>query len=168
VRTVAATRSAVARNLRRVGHTGKSNGTFQAENFDLGGEGVAYHDNVAGNAGGQYRTTEDVDILAATGNGSGYVVNNFETGEWLNYTVSVATGGTYAISLNVSSEMTSGVFHIEIDGVDVSGSISVPNTGNWGAFQAMTVNGIVLGQGSHVIRVVSDQQYFNFDSVQIQ
>jgi hypothetical protein len=26
-------------------------GTFEAENFDNGGEGVAYHDNVAGNAG---------------------------------------------------------------------------------------------------------------------
>jgi len=43
-------------------------GSFEAENFDLGGEGVAYHDAVAGNAGGQYRTAEDVDIISpATG-----------------------------------------------------------------------------------------------------
>ena len=38
-------------------------GTFEAEDFDRGGEGVAYHDNVPGNAGGQYRTSEDVDII---------------------------------------------------------------------------------------------------------
>ncbi len=41
-------------------------GTFEAENFDLGGEGVAYHDNVPGNAGGQYRLNEDVDIIVSS------------------------------------------------------------------------------------------------------
>jgi hypothetical protein len=143
-------------------------GTVQAENFDLGGESVAYHDNVAGNAGGQYRTSEDVDIITATGNGSGYVVNNFETGEWLNYRVSVTTAGTYTISLNASSEMTSGLFHIEVDGVDVTGNLAVPNTGSWSTFQPVSASGIALSAGSHVIRVVSDQQYFNVDSVQIQ
>ena len=38
-------------------------GTIQAENFDDGGEGVAYHDTTAGNTGGQFRNT-DVDIEA--------------------------------------------------------------------------------------------------------
>src|SRR5438552_2565558 len=37
-------------------------GTIEAENFDKGGEGVAYHDTDAANLGGQYRTTEGVDI----------------------------------------------------------------------------------------------------------
>ncbi len=36
-------------------------GTIEAENYDLGGEGVAYHDATAGNSGGLYRT-DDVDI----------------------------------------------------------------------------------------------------------
>ena len=53
--------------------------------------------------------------------GSGYLVNNFETGEWLNYTVSVTTAGTYTISLNVSSEMTTGVFqqYFDFDSVQI-------------------------------------------------
>ncbi|MDO8686315.1 MAG: hypothetical protein Q7J78_06575 [Clostridiales bacterium] len=37
-------------------------GTIQAENFDNGGEGVAYHDSDATNSGGQYRST-GVDIV---------------------------------------------------------------------------------------------------------
>jgi hypothetical protein len=65
-------------------------GTFAAEHFDLGGEGVAYHDMAPGNAGGAFRTGEDVDIVAANGSGSGYVVNNFQTGEWLEYKVVAA------------------------------------------------------------------------------
>ena len=43
-------------------------GTIQAENFDNGGEGVAYHDTTSGNAGGAFRST-DVDIEAASGGG---------------------------------------------------------------------------------------------------
>ncbi len=38
-------------------------GTIQAEDFDDGGEGLAYLDTSAGNTGGQYRST-DVDIEA--------------------------------------------------------------------------------------------------------
>src|SRR6266480_1905741 len=41
-------------------------GSFEAENFDLGGEGVAYHDNTPGNQGGNYRLTEDVDIVVSS------------------------------------------------------------------------------------------------------
>ena len=36
-------------------------GLVQAENFDIGAEGVAYHDATPGNKGGAYRST-DVDI----------------------------------------------------------------------------------------------------------
>src|SRR5262249_6572786 len=40
-------------------------GIVEAENFNEGGEGVAYHDTTAGNTGGAYRQT-DVDIATAT------------------------------------------------------------------------------------------------------
>ena len=142
-------------------------GTFEAEHFDLGGEGVAYHDNVQGNAGGAFRTSEDVDIIAATGNATGYVVNNFETGEWLEYTIDVTNGGGHTIELHVSSEYTTSRFHVEVDGVDVTGSVAVPDTTAWGAFQWIMFSGIDLSAGQHVIRVHADQQYFNFDAVRI-
>jgi len=92
-------------------------GSFEAENFDLGGEGVAYHDNVPGNAGGQYRLSEDVDIILSTDAlGGGYVVNNFETGEWLAYTINVAATAQYNVELRASSRFSTSAFHIEVDG----------------------------------------------------
>src|SRR5439155_632269 len=107
-------------------------GSFEAENFDLGGEGVAYHDNVPGNAGGQYRTSEDVDIIASSDPaGGGYVVNNFETGEWLAYTIHVTQTTTYRIDIRASNSGLTPSFHIEIDGVNVTGSVRVPDTGSW-------------------------------------
>src|SRR6202040_61058 len=43
-------------------------GTIQAEDFDNGGEGLAYHDTTAGNAGRAYRTTDvDIGTIAAGG-----------------------------------------------------------------------------------------------------
>jgi carbohydrate binding protein with CBM6 domain/beta-propeller repeat-containing protein len=143
-------------------------GTFEAEDFDRGGEGVAYHDNVPGNAGGQYRPNEDVDIIVSSdSDGGGYVVNNFETGEWMKYTINVQTATNHDIELRVTSAFADSAFHVEIDGVDVTGRISVPNTGSWSSFQWVGKKGIPLTAGKHVLKIVSDQQYFDLNSVRV-
>ena len=130
-------------------------GTFEAENFDLGGEGVAYHDNVAGNAGGQYRTSEDVDIILDPS--AGYVVDNFETGEWMIYTVNVAAASNYDIAIAASNNFTpSSAFHVEIDGVNVTGSVPVPMTGSWSTFQWVTKSNVPLSAGTHRLKLQSD------------
>src|SRR5260221_379940 len=141
-------------------------GTFEAENFDLGGEGVAYHDNVPGNAGGQYRLNEDVDIILSSDTlGGGYVVNNFETGEWLAYTINVAASAQYDIGLRASSTFSTSAFHIELDGQNVTGTVSVPNTGDWNTFQWVGKTGVPLAAGLHLLKIAADQQYFNLNSI---
>src|SRR6266446_549695 len=144
-------------------------GSFEAENFDLGGEGVAYHDNVPGNAGGQYRLSEDVDIiLSSDALGGGYVVNNFETGEWLAYTINVQTAALYDIEIRASNNFSVNVaFHIEIDGQNVTGIITVPTTGSWSAFQWVGKKSVPLAAGRHVLKIVADQQYFNLNSIRL-
>jgi Polysaccharide lyase/Carbohydrate binding module (family 6) len=143
-------------------------GSIDAANFDLGGQDVAYHDNVAGNAGGLYRTNESVDIIASADTvGGGFTVNNFETGEWLGYTVQVATGGSYDIDLRASSAFSNSAFHVEIDGKDVTGRVAVPNTGAWSAFQWVGAKGVGLTAGTHVLKVVADQQYFNLNGIKV-
>jgi hypothetical protein len=139
-------------------------GLIEAENFDTGGEGVAYHDAVPGNAGGQYRTDTDVDIIA---NGPGYAVNNFQTGEWLEYTINVTQPGVHRLELYVSSEYTTSRWHAEIDGAAVTGSVPVPHTGWWGTFQWVGVSGVSFTAGQHVLRIHADQEYFNFDAIRV-
>src|SRR6266480_1369692 len=142
--------------------------TFEAEDFDRGGEGVAYHDNVKGNAGGRYRTSEDVDIIVSSDSaGGGYVVDNFETGEWLAYTVNVASSAQYDIALRVTSGFPNSAFHIEIDDVNVTGRVFVPNTGGWSNFQWVGKQGVPLTAGRRVLKIVADQQYFDLNSVRI-
>src|SRR5690349_25020313 len=69
-------------------------GTIQAEDFDNGASSIAYWDSTAGNAGGQYRST-NVDIEACSE--GGYDVGWTYPGEWLSYTVNVPSSGTYTV-----------------------------------------------------------------------
>src|SRR4029079_8411435 len=114
-------------------------GTIQAENFDNGGEGVAYHDLSAGNSGGQYRST-DVDIETTTDTGGGYDVGYTDAGEWLEYTVNVASGGLYTFNMRVASCCGGGSYHIEINNVNVSGTKTVPNTGGFQTWTTTSTN----------------------------
>jgi hypothetical protein len=68
-------------------------GRIEAENFDNGGEGVAYHDTTSTNEGGFYRS-EGVDICTC-GSPYGLSVGWTQPEEWMEYTVTVASYGTY-------------------------------------------------------------------------
>jgi hypothetical protein len=131
-------------------------GTIQAEDFDNGGEGVAYHDTTSGNKGGAYRST-DVDIEATGDQGGGYDVGWIRANEWLNYTVSVAQTGTYSVTVRVAASGGGGVFHVEFAGVDRTGPLVVPNTGGWQAWTDLTTT-VVLSGGVQSMRIVADTE----------
>jgi subtilisin family serine protease len=130
-------------------------GTIEAENFDDGGEGVAYHDTTGGNSGGQYRQT-DVDIQPTTDTGGGYSIGYVTASEWLAYSIAVNTAGTYMLQARVASFSGGGSFHVEVDGIDVTGSLAIPNTGGWQTWQTVTRSGVSLTAGPHLMRVVFD------------
>ena len=130
-------------------------GTVQAEHYDRGGEGIAYHDTTAGNKNGVLRS-DDVDLQTATDTGGGYKVKSAVAGEWLKYSVNVTAAGTYTITVRVASLGAGGTFHIEVNGVNKTGPIAVPNTGGWQAWRTITKTGVALSAGEQVIRLVLD------------
>ena len=104
-------------------------GRIEAEDFDLGAEGVAYHDCDPQNRGGAYRPDTGVDLQACSE--GGYNVGWMCGGEWLEYTVDVSRPGPYLIATRVASPTAGGQFHLEFDGVDKTGTLIVPATGGW-------------------------------------
>jgi hypothetical protein len=96
-----------------------------------------------------------VSIKATDDTGSGYVVGWTHAGEWLAYTINVATAGTYMLQTRVASPGNGGTFHVEFNGVDATGSIAVPNTGDWSIFQTISTP-VQLNAGVQVMRVVFD------------
>lgn len=136
-------------------------GKIEAERYDLGGQNIAYYDNTSGNSGSSFRS-DDVDVEACTDAGAGYNVGYVAAGEWLEYTVNV-TAGTYKLEARVASTAAGKSFHVEMNGTNVSGSISVPNTGGWQTWQTVTINNISLTAGQKVMRIYFDTDELNLN-----
>jgi len=142
-------------------------GRIEAENYDLGGEGIAYHDSNAGNFGGAYRT-DNVDLEGtadgfALGTTTNYNVGWTVAGEWLEYSANVVSNGTYDVTFRVAGETayTNGTFHLAVDGVNVSGPMPVPDTGGWQTFINLMKPGVALTAGTHVLRLSFDTDLYN-------
>lgn len=138
-------------------------GTVEAENYDLGGEGVAYSDSDASNNGGEYRTSEGVDIEPCTQ--GGYNVGWTSAGEWLEYTVNVQSAGLYNLEIRVASIFDAGTFHIEFNGADVTGTIASLNTGAWQTWESVRVQNVNLSAGEQIMRIALDNPNHNIDKV---
>lgn len=137
-------------------------GKVEAEKYDEGGSSIAYNDADATNSGGQFRT-DGVDVEATTDAGSGYNVGWTSAGEWLEYTVNVANSTKYDFSFRLATNATGRSLHLEADGVNITGTIAVPNTGGWQSWRTITVPGISLSLGTKVLRVVLDTDGINFN-----
>ncbi|MEN6517908.1 MAG: carbohydrate-binding protein [Methanospirillum sp.] len=135
-------------------------GRIQAENYDLGGEGVAYHDTTPGNTGGMYRH-DDVDIEAAGG-----IVNVgwIRNGEFLIYTTNVVTAGTYLLSARVASPNSGRTFAVSVDGTPLA-TIAVPNTGAYERWTATAPIPVALAAGNHTLKLAFSGDGQNLDYV---
>ena len=141
---------------------------IEAENYDQGGEGVAYHEMSAANTHGAYRLQEGVDLEACTDAGGGYNVGNIEGGEWTGYTIEVPQDQWYDFNFRVASMDAGKRFHLEINGQDISGSIQVPHTGGWQSWETVIVPQIYLTQGVHQLRLVFDDALFNLNYFEVK
>jgi chitinase len=130
-------------------------GTVQAENFNAGGENVGYYTDNNTNLGGQYRASEGVSIESTTDAGDGFDIGWVTADEWLNYTVQVASSGSYTAQIRVANNGQGGTFHLNVDGVSASSELTVPNTGGWQNWTTLTTR-ISLTAGQHVIQLHMD------------
>jgi PKD repeat protein len=137
-------------------------GTVQAEDYDLGGQNVAYYDTTAGNAGGAYRS-DDVDIEAgATGYAVAYVIG----GEYLTYSVDAATAGDYTVSLSAANPDAS-TKQIQLTTLGNSATtVSVASTGSFDTYKTFTSAGTLhLGQGRNIVTVTFGASRMNLDYI---
>jgi len=129
-------------------------GKLQCEYYDLGGEGIAYHDNDSINSGSgrlnpadgsylhEFRIKEAVDISytkfqtpAVDNNPYNLVepkkdqlyVGWTSAGEWTKYTIKVEAEGTYQLGLMYTSNQN-GKISFSVNDKDASGKITVPST----------------------------------------
>ena len=145
----------------QISNTNLTGTKIEAEDFDFGGEGVAYHDTTADNLGGEFRTSENgapvgVDMKPTNDTGGGFRISNTAVGEFLEYTILVNQAGNYDFAFRVSSNHSGASFHGEIDGTNLTGSIPFPNTGAFDNMTTVTQPNLPLTKGPHVLRLAFD------------
>lgn len=161
---IAVTQNTVVSQSPYGGTPWKIPGRIETENYDLGGTEVSYLDKSAGNAGSAYRN-DDVDVESSAD--GGYNVGWVAAGEWLEYSVRVEASGKYDFKFRVATINSGRYFHVEMNGQNVTGNISVPNTGGWQTWGTLTVPGISLSAGDQVMRIYMDTDGFNMNYVDV-
>jgi PKD repeat protein len=129
-------------------------GTVQAEDFDAGGEGVAYHDAESANLGGAYRPGEGVDLETSGGiTDVGWV----RTGEWLRYTVNTTSPQNVMLRLRVSNPDAATKEIPILVNEEFLSTVWVPSTGSFGTFATIDAGPFPLPAGETGIRLVFEQ-----------
>lgn len=159
-------------------HPIRNGSVIRAVDYDLGPVGYAYKDNdtaryqyatpaapSAGNRGWSYRN-DGVDIQGDPRDPQNYHVFNIENGEWLQYTVTAASAGTYNVSFTIASAGDTGLLSLQCNGRTVADNIPVHNTGGLDNWQTLEVKNISLQKGEDQLRVVADKGGFNFSQME--
>jgi hypothetical protein len=139
---------------------------FEAEDFSGGLTPVAnvdYSDNSPGNSGRIYRQT-DVDIWPMEEGGVG--IFDIGAGEWLHYVFEGS--GRYQVEIHYRNRQQGPgqpphSIHLEIDGVNVSGSIALPpgtERRGWGNFITFLP---AIPQGKHDMKFVFESRLDGLD-----
>lgn len=129
-------------------------GKVEIENYDDGGEGVAYHDTDTTNTLDIGYRESAVDLRQRAEQSNGWTVSYALQDEWMKYTVNVAQAGEYRVVLNAASTGTGGELVMELDGKALAGStIGVPSQGTWTGFSDSTAVNVTLPAGKHALTV---------------
>lgn len=142
-------------------------GTVEVEEYDLGGLGVAYADNTAGNEGENFRE-DDVDVGGTGDQGGGYVVAWAEKGEWLKYSVNVTKADKYDFTFRVASPNGDGDFDIKMNNEIIISNVTVGTTGDdWESYTDVTIKEVQLEQGEATLEISFNEGGFNFNYIKI-
>jgi alpha-L-fucosidase len=136
-------------------------GTIEAEDFNTGCPGEAYSDRDELNFGGEYRTNEGVDIEKYD---DGYDITRTAEGEWLTYNTTISKTGDYQVTFYIASVFADSKMHLEIDGVDRTGVITIPNTGGGQTWKEIKKT-LRLDAGQYVLKLVIDNRGVHVDKM---
>jgi hypothetical protein len=143
-------------------------GKIEAENYDVGGEGLAYHDSDDSNESLLYRD-DGVDIIAE---GTEYCIDNMINKEWQEYTIDVSEDGLYDIVISYASGLTSGNARIGVSLPDenrvIVDNFRLYDTFAWDNFMEETIaSEISLTKGIHILRSTVVQFGYYLDWIKI-
>ncbi|MFI6461210.1 carbohydrate-binding protein [Streptomyces sp. NPDC050538] len=139
-------------------------GTVQAEDYDTGGQGIAYNVNSVNGNANSYRA-DGVDLDNTSDTGGGYNLGWTDAGQWFRYTVDVATAGTYTLDLRIAApSAVPGALHLsDASGTNLTGAVDLPATGDWQTWGTATAH-VTLPAGRQVLTLDQDSGGWNINN----
>ncbi len=134
-------------------------GTIEAENYDGGCPGEAFHDADIINLNGFYRHDgPDIDTI----NTGGYAITNTVTGEWLEYTLLINSAGIFDVELVVKADHDNNKIKFIYNGIDTADVISFDKTaGAWSRVNTTAT----LDSGIHVMQLLIIEGNMSIDKM---
>ena len=156
-------------------------GVVYATEYDLGTYGYAYKDGDfinyridsgsqgVWNKGGVMRN-DGVDIQTSKDETTnGYEVFDIEDGEWLQYTVTAQTAGSYNVSIRYSNHKQNGKLHLENEKGPISKELKLPVVVNTKTnYETATLADVRLSEGENKIKVVFDKGGFSVNYIEFK
>jgi endoglucanase len=133
--------------------------------YDLGRNGHAYSDQDTAdyhgdtgefgnwNQGWTYRN-DGVDIepcqdALTNGTNVGWTAKD----EWLAYTLRVDTAAAYDMEIRSAASSGGSKIHVEVNGVDATGTVQLPVTGGWQSWTTSHLEDIILPEGTVQLKI---------------
>jgi hypothetical protein len=129
-----------------------------ASNYDLGGEGVGYHDDT-NRDGGQFRRPDPVDV-----GDNNITVGWTSSGEWLTYTVDVEEDGVYDLNAIIGGQDDGRSYSVYSGAQNISGGGTLPVIKTPGGYgdQQPNYSSVSLKKGPQVIKFQMDNANYDF------
>ena len=139
-------------------------GKIEMEDYDLGGQGIAYYDKDVENQGEAYRN-EGVDIVTvdSISESKGYAIGYTQEGEWTEYSIVTKKSAPYFYKAHVASGLDFSSFILMVDGKQVADTVKIPQTDNWNTYTMVDGKTSTIEAGEHILRVRISGAYANID-----
>jgi hypothetical protein len=127
----------------------KASEMIPAAIYDLGGEGIAFHDDGGKDGVSAFRPDDKVDVGDYLPRS---VVGWTNDNEWLTYTVNVEADGTYELNSIIGSNGNDGKYTIYFDGVAITPTLSAKGTPGAYGDQQPNYTTVSLKKGRHIFK----------------
>ncbi len=116
--------------------------------------------NSFASATGVYQTAACTDTPAALNiapGAGGTRMIDWTLASAFSYTIHVSQSGSFTLTTRLSGIYSGNTYRWMVDGVDVTGGLSIPNTGSWSAFVDSASPEVNLTAGDHTLTLTLDQ-----------
>lgn len=134
-------------------------GKIEAEDYDRGGQGVAFHDTNPEGAPANIYREDNAGIDSA---GGAFFYGWTQKGEWILFSVNIENSGEFEFTARVASGTDGAAFSLQIDGSEIA-HVTIPNTGSFTDFTEVSGKTSKISKGEHLLKLFVEEPYLNID-----